>query len=279
MSDKKRRNRVQGSWAAPTSKAGIQIKRESPKAKPFSSPAASQSWTAGAETEHKFTYVETGQIKQERPPDIHIQEKQEDYVLSEEPSGLSRIRYYPDFLKDEDLDEMYDILENTLPWKRRSDVKHGVPYEQPRMTAWYGDLPYSYSGVILQPNPQWTPLLQYLKDLLREKTLLDFNSMLANLYRDEHDSVDWHCDNEKSLGDKPLIASLTFGEVRNFLLRKKPPPEEDYSTQQHVKIPLVPGSLLIMEGATQDDWQHSIPKEYHSRGSRINLTFRTIYPE
>lgn len=63
-----------------------------------------------------------------------------------------------------------------------------------------------------------------LKDRLEEVTGHHFNSVLANLYRDGHDSVDWHTDNEKALRRHPTIASLTFGDVRNFELRKIPPP-------------------------------------------------------
>lgn len=61
-----------------------------------------------------------------------------------------------------------------------------------------------------------------LKDRLEEVTGLTFNSMLANMYRDGHDSVAWHSDDERSLGPEPTIASLSFGDSRNFELRKKP---------------------------------------------------------
>lgn len=71
---------------------------------------------------------------------------------------------------------------------------------------------------------QWHPTLLMLKDRLEEVTGINFNSMLANLYRDGHDSVAWHSDDELILGPEPTIASLTFGDTRNFELRKKPPP-------------------------------------------------------
>ncbi len=71
---------------------------------------------------------------------------------------------------------------------------------------------------------QWHPILVMLKDRVQEVTGLYFNSMLANLYRDGHDSVAWHSDDEPSLGTNPTIASLSFGDTRNFEMRKKPPP-------------------------------------------------------
>lgn len=70
---------------------------------------------------------------------------------------------------------------------------------------------------------QWHPTLKVLKDRLEETTGLKFNSMLANMYRDGHDSVAWHSDDETSLGPEPTIASLSFGDTRNFEMRKKPP--------------------------------------------------------
>ena len=62
-----------------------------------------------------------------------------------------------------------------------------------------------------------------IKDRIEESTGYVFNSLLANLYRDGHDHVSWHCDDEPELGSEPTIASLSFGDTRNFELRKKPP--------------------------------------------------------
>ncbi|XP_039082674.1 alpha-ketoglutarate-dependent dioxygenase alkB homolog 3 isoform X2 [Hyaena hyaena] len=159
--------------------------------------------------------------------------------------------------------------------------KEDVTYKQPRLTAWYGELPYTYSRITMEPNSHWHPVLLTLKDQIEKNTGHTFNSLLCNLYRNEKDSVDWHSDDEPALGRCPIIASLSFGATRTFEMRRKPPPEEngDYTYVERVKIPLDHGTLLIMEGATQADWQHRVPKEYHSREPRINLTFRTVYPD
>lgn len=70
---------------------------------------------------------------------------------------------------------------------------------------------------------QWHPTLNQIKDLIEGSTGLRFNSMLGNLYRDGHDSVAWHSDDEKSLGPDPTIASVSLGDTRTFQMRKKPP--------------------------------------------------------
>ncbi|XP_070190286.1 alpha-ketoglutarate-dependent dioxygenase alkB homolog 3-like isoform X2 [Littorina saxatilis] len=151
----------------------------------------------------------------------------------------------------------------------------------PRLTAWFGEQPYTYSGVTHDAQLEWPSEIQELRNRLDEIIGIRFNSLLCNCYRDGHDSIDWHSDDEASLGTNPTIASLSFGDTRVFEMRKKPPPGHpvDYTFSQRVRVPLVSGSLLIMEGATQADWQHKVPKEYHDRGPRINLTFRVICPE
>lgn len=71
---------------------------------------------------------------------------------------------------------------------------------------------------------QWHPVLTMLKEQIEEFTGHTFNSLLCNLYRNEKDSVDWHSDDEPSLGKNPIIASLSFGATRTFEMRKKPSP-------------------------------------------------------
>lgn len=71
---------------------------------------------------------------------------------------------------------------------------------------------------------QWHPLLLTLREAVEQMTECSFNSLLCNLYRDGHDSISWHSDNEVSLGAKPTIASLSLGDTRVFSLRKQPPP-------------------------------------------------------
>lgn len=77
---------------------------------------------------------------------------------------------------------------------------------------------------------QWHPLLTMLKERIEEFTGYTFNSLLCNLYRNEKDSVDWHSDDEPSLGKNPVIASLSFGATRTFEMRKKPSPVSVHST-------------------------------------------------
>jgi len=96
--------------------------------------------------------------------------------------------------------------------------------------------------------------------------------MLLNLYRDGQDTMGWHSDDEKSLGENPQIASVSLGASRKFVLREK-----NNRKNKHSMV-LEDGSLLLMLGETQKLWQHSLPRTKVSMNSRINLTFRLVGP-
>jgi len=100
-----------------------------------------------------------------------------------------------------------------------------------------------------------------------------FNSVLLNLYRDGNDSMGWHSDDEPELGPAPVIASLTLGVARTFLFRRK-----SHQASAPVKVILEHGMMLLMSGATQQNWQHAINREAGVVSSRINLTFRDVRP-
>ncbi|KAE8296773.1 Alpha-ketoglutarate-dependent dioxygenase alkB-like protein 3 [Larimichthys crocea] len=281
MSDKRQRARVQGSWAKPLPRpsgqtASVPNNNQSKSVNP--GPA---SWGFRPQKiPQTFEFHQPIKPVRDVPPEKVI-EQAGDYEISHGPSGISRLRLLPGFLPPEQADWMFSKLLAELPWSQKTNYKHGESYQEPRLTCWYGELPYTYSQSTMAANTQWHPLLLTLREAVEQMTECSFNSLLCNLYRDGHDSISWHSDNEVSLGAKPTIASLSLGDTRVFSLRKQPPPEEngDYTYMEQIRVPLSHGTLLLMLGATQDDWQHQVAKEYHDRGPRINLTFRNIYPE
>lgn len=278
--DKRRRARVQGAWAAPAVKRNIRSDSNKPKAEP--EPAWLGKNIDQPQNNSKFVYEQPDEVCKIRPEEISIT-KAGVYDISSEPSGVSRLRFFPLFLDPQEAAVLFEQFFHNIPWRQQSIIIQGQSYRMPRLTAWFGDHPYSYSGVSHDVNLQWSPEIIELRDRLEEVTGTRFNSLLCNFYRDGHDSIDWHSDDESTLGSSPTIASLSFGDSRLFEMRKKPNSNPgqpaDYTYSQIVKVPLAAGSLLIMEGATQADWQHRVPKEYHDRGPRINLTFRVIHPE
>jgi alkylated DNA repair dioxygenase AlkB len=115
----------------------------------------------------------------------------------------------------------------------------------------------------------WTKELLELKKITEDITGTTFNSCLLNLYHTGEEGMAWHSDDEKSLGKDSAIASLSFGAERKFLLKHK-------QTKQSISILLESGSLLVMKGATQTNWLHSLPKTTKVTKPRVNLTFRTM---
>ncbi|XP_071943299.1 alpha-ketoglutarate-dependent dioxygenase alkB homolog 3-like [Antedon mediterranea] len=218
-------------------------------------------------------------LDKRQPTTYDVIEGEGKYVISDEPTGEAIIEYYPDFLKKDEALKIFNRLSDELPWSQKINKKDDREFEEPRLTVWYGDIKYKYSGVTQEATKVWHPVLEDLRTRIKEKTDLKFNSMLGNLYRDGRDGVAWHSDSEYSLGKNPTIASLSFGETRAFQLRKNPTcPEDTYEFTDKKQINLTNGSLLLMTGSVQEDWQHRVPREYHDRDARINLTFRTIYP-
>jgi alkylated DNA repair dioxygenase AlkB len=158
------------------------------------------------------------------------------------------------------------------PWRQEEITVYGKAYRQPRLSAWYGDLGYSYSGIRLEPEP-WTSTLLDIRGRVEKLAGHEFNSVLLNYYRDQNDKMGMHSDDETELGRQPVIASLSLGESRTLLLRHKT--RKDLAS---IKLPLPSGSLLVMRGDTQHYWRHGINAERAHCGPRINLTFRTIKP-
>ena len=157
-----------------------------------------------------------------------------------------------------------------INWKQESIKLFGKETAMPRLTAWYGEKAYTYSGLENKPAP-WIPVLLQLKEQVEQATGNSYNSVLLNLYRTGHDSMGWHSDDEAELGQAPAIASLSFGGERRFAFRHRFRKE-----LASVRLALPSGSLLLMQGPTQHFWQHSIPKTAKTVQPRINLTFRQV---
>ena len=123
----------------------------------------------------------------------------------------------------------------------------------------------------MNPFP-WTNLLLSIKREVEDLVDHAFNSALLNLYRDNNDRMGFHSDNEPSLGDKPIIASLSFGATRKLVFKHKRNKSLD-----PIGVNLVSGSLLLMKGETQKNWNHGINRQTEKCGPRINITFRNIF--
>jgi alkylated DNA repair dioxygenase AlkB len=103
--------------------------------------------------------------------------------------------------------------------------------------------------------------------VLSERYRVELDSMGMNLYRDGRDSVAWHGDRIAREIEKPIVALVSLGHPRKFLLRPK-------GGGRSRPFELGRGDLLVTGGRTQRLWQHSVPKVATVAGPRISLAFR-----
>ena len=180
------------------------------------------------------------------------------------------IDLYQDKRLEEKKDLWFESCLHDLNWETGFIKIFGKTHQIPRLQAWYADneIEYTYSGKKLQRH-NWNNLLLEIKEKIENITSFKFNSVLANLYRDENDSMGLHSDDEKELGNKPVIASLSLGETREIYFKHK-------NKKLNLIIPQASGQLIVMHGKTQEYWKHEIKKTKKIKKPRINLTFRNI---
>lgn len=166
--------------------------------------------------------------------------------------------------------DLFYYLQQHLNWQQPSIKVYGKSHVIPRLQCFIADpkVNYGYSGSQLIVEP-WPAVLDAMRKRLTAQLQIPFNALLVNLYRDGQDCMGWHSDDEKELGQQPTIASISLGAERKFKIKHK------HTNEQHDLI-LQSGSCLIMNGHSQRDYQHCLPKQQRLKHPRINLTFRSI---
>jgi alkylated DNA repair dioxygenase AlkB len=154
-------------------------------------------------------------------------------------------------------DRLFEDVLTGRPWAQRSRRMYDQRVQEPRLTA-----PWNLaSGEPLDP-----PILEEIRLLLSDRYERVFDSVGFNLYRDGRDSVAWHADRIPKEVEDPVVALLSLGEPRKFLLRPK-------GGGRSRTFLLGRGDLLVTGGKTQRTWEHSVPKVSQA-GPRISLAYR-----
>ena len=137
----------------------------------------------------------------------------------------------------------------------------------PRLVDYQGELDYEYSGNCHPKKDVHPEVRSILNQIIDNCKGFEFNSILANYYRDGKDSMGYHADDEPEI-DSSVIASLSFGEERRMLFKH-------IKTKELIKVDLPSNTLMVMKNC-QCTWQHAIPKTSRKIGERLNLTFRKV---
>jgi alkylated DNA repair dioxygenase AlkB len=181
--------------------------------------------------------------------------------------GLRRIQlderswvdYCPGWLAGSDA--VFDLLASTARWQQRTVKMWDNVLPEPRLTAgWSTD------------SASAPPLLRQMCELLSTRYGVGFDSVWVNLYRDGRDSVAWHGDRNRRVMERPMVATVSLGARRKFQLRRR-----GTSTICHTLMPGV-GDLVVMGGACQSEWEHTVPKTAQQVGPRMSVTIRHSRP-
>jgi len=183
----------------------------------------------------------------------------------------SFIKYYPNYLNADEANEMLKILLNEIDWDDTSRYTYGRITQFNRKSAFYSlsGLQYPFSGRTFSGKSMTSTMKNTLKEL-KKRYNYEFNSILFNYYRNGRDTISWHTDNEKELGQDPVVGTISLGQERPFYLRH----HIDHS-KKHDYL-LGHGSLMVMEGKTQNIWEHSVPQRAKLNQPRLSLTLRKI---
>jgi alkylated DNA repair dioxygenase AlkB len=162
-----------------------------------------------------------------------------------------------------------------MTWQQRSITLYGREVMQPRLIAWAGEAPYSYSGDTLRPKHDDCEALSQLRADVDRHVGKHFNHVLLNRYRDGRDSIGMHADDESGLVTRAPIVSLSLGARRRLKFRPKPF-DHGHTTAGSLSLNLGEGDLLVMHGRTQEFYSHGIDKAGGDIGERISVTFRRV---
>jgi len=187
------------------------------------------------------------------------------FVTRAEPTILvgqrGDVTYVPEFLDAALGAALVGELAETTTWRADSRMMYGRRVLVPRETAARGErMPQS-----------WTPMLARVRAIVESHAGTVFDYVFINRYRNGHDSVAWHNDDDAEEDPRRVIASLSLGATRTFELR---PLRASGLNYPKVAVEVAHGDLIMMQGDTQLNWEHRIPKEPRIAGERINLTFR-----
>lgn len=139
-------------------------------------------------------------------------------------------------------DPLLADLAESLTWRCGHRTMYGSVVDDPRLSSAV-DLESDDTADVIREMALW----------LDDHYLESIDSVWVNYYRDGRDSVAWHSDRVGRTQVNPIVAIVSLGGPRRFLLR----PMEGGPA---VRLVLGSGDLLVMGGACQHGWEHTIPK-------------------
>lgn len=153
-------------------------------------------------------------------------------------------------------DDLLGLLQTGVAWRHHRRWMYEKMVDEPRLSRWYkSDEPLPEEG------------LSAFRMAVGRHYGTRFGAMALNYYRDGRDSVAPHTDRELRHLDDTLVAILTLGAERPFLLRP-------LGGGRSLDLRPSSGDLLVMGGSCQAAWEHAVPKVARGAGARISASVR-----
>jgi alkylated DNA repair dioxygenase AlkB len=173
--------------------------------------------------------------------------------------GRGRIVYTSRFVDAATAEAWFTELLTTVSWRSERRMMYDREVDVPRLMA---------SFRLDRPGEAAPAAISGAAHRVVERLGVPFNSVGLNRYRDGRDSVAPHNDHLDEIQKGFPIALVSLGATRRMTIRAKEPPK------RVVHVDLEPGSLFVMDYATQLHYTHGVPKTTEPVGERISLAFR-----
>lgn len=178
------------------------------------------------------------------------------------------IEFHKGYISEKDANILFDHIMSIGNFSQSDVIVHGKTYKTPRMQCWMADKQVSADVYTKTEQIPWSEEMKKLVEDLELLLDFKFDYALFNLYRDGKDYISYHSDREAIGSGKDIIASISLGASRRFILRNN----KDKNIKKEYL--LEHGDLIIMKGDTQKYWQHTIPKMLRVKEPRLNITIR-----
>ena len=145
-------------------------------------------------------------------------------------------------------DQVFNVLRDEVPWQTSRLFRYDHWVEERRMgSLWRPGLPLPH------------PALAEATRALRRRYQAPFDTFGLILDRDGRDGQAFHRDTDMRWLDDTVVAILSTGALRPWLLRPRGARYEDSPGKgaRHDLAP-GPGDLIVMGGRCQADWEHSV---------------------
>ncbi len=154
---------------------------------------------------------------------------------------------------------LFDALSRSMRWRQESREMYEKQVDVPRL---YAVLPQDGAG---------HPIVEIMRRTLSARYREEFTRVSLAYYRDGRDSVAFHGDYVARNLPEALVATVSVGAPRRFLMRPK-------GGGRSIALSLGWGDLLVMGGTSQRTWQHAVPKVAQA-DPRISIMFRPVWSE